>query len=1086
MSWTQSFKEGLDHLISLCSEDETYLSINKQIKELRQDIDEKLTIMVAGEFNAGKSTFINAMLGAKVLSSDVTPETAMVTKLTYGQERKVIAHFQDGHSASFNSEWFEQLTAERIGEFEDIRKQLSYVEIQLPNTILNHITVIDTPGLNANNEFHTNATERFLERTDHAFFLFHAMYVGTATEKRWLEKFNEVGIKPFGIINRIDELDDEEDELGELISFHQPRLGPYIRKWFGVSAKDALEGKMTRNSQMLEWSNWQDIEHIIENIKEDVWRKQERAYSRLISPLRHLNQTSLERKISLPLKNLKSKNIVNIVTRKWPELLDLKHSLDEQRKVNQIEIDEWNQILRTPNYTANGFTKFLSDVKEKLDKNISQSGVLLNHTLISEWENLLLHKYFTFNETRKRYYTELENLNRERTVLEQDWKDICSSSFLRKKGKLAKHERKLEFYNHTREKLNEKHKELNQSFKEITKTIKEIQQSVIDSIGNDFSFSVETINKRVSIWNNEIEKTKTFIRFPKQDVNQIESFTNWMHTFNINVAQKLISNNSTNNQSLSFNEVSYLLHSIHQISDELPDEEFFSQWREIKMFSKELHSNPILNIPNLTPTELLSGELGVLPAPLNHNVEAELNSLITARNKWLFPSIGFMILALLIGSSYINRHESYPNDSDEGNVEETASLEEMDSYSDNSDTSLVTDAAESQYIEGEQTLESRLPRDQVERFIDSMYEQLGYDLLSHEHLFSKEGWEQYSYYYSQVSKETTFESVITNIEYVSETQIEVIVDESYQKSDVQRVYQANYTLMINSYTEDLTIDNLIVENFSYKLASKTVMEILVEDGEIESFLNDFRSSYLQALNEVNTDYVDDFFDQEGSASKDIYTYIESISGENFIFEELGFQVEHIEKVETNKYQVTTTESFALTDPIGEKTNNERKKEYFIKVLPEKRLFIEKITTKDATKEVVKVPTVQLVTIQQVYDFITIYYNSHEEAFNGYGFSNLENFYDNGTPAYESAKAYINNANSKGLKMNNLELSIESVIEADENHYIATVLLVDEYAYEDGAKEQKRIQANYKVRILNNGDLRISEEPIVKILEKTEY
>ncbi|MGM3243157.1 dynamin family protein, partial [Bacillus cereus group sp. Bc237] len=43
--------------------------------------------MITGEFNAGKSTFINALLGEKVLTSDVTPETAMVTKLVYGEQR---------------------------------------------------------------------------------------------------------------------------------------------------------------------------------------------------------------------------------------------------------------------------------------------------------------------------------------------------------------------------------------------------------------------------------------------------------------------------------------------------------------------------------------------------------------------------------------------------------------------------------------------------------------------------------------------------------------------------------------------------------------------------------------------------------------------------------------------------------------------------------------------------------------------------------------------------------------------------------------------------------------------------------------
>ena len=98
LGWKEEMGSGLDHWIGLCSTDEPYITMKRQLMELREDIDDEMTILIAGEFNAGKSTFINALLGQKVLSTNVTPETAMVTKLTYGEKRKVIAHFLDGRS----------------------------------------------------------------------------------------------------------------------------------------------------------------------------------------------------------------------------------------------------------------------------------------------------------------------------------------------------------------------------------------------------------------------------------------------------------------------------------------------------------------------------------------------------------------------------------------------------------------------------------------------------------------------------------------------------------------------------------------------------------------------------------------------------------------------------------------------------------------------------------------------------------------------------------------------------------------------------------------------------------------------------
>ena len=51
-----------------------------------QQLDELFLVVVVGEFNSGKSAFINALLGSRVLEEGVTPTTAQVHLLQYGAE----------------------------------------------------------------------------------------------------------------------------------------------------------------------------------------------------------------------------------------------------------------------------------------------------------------------------------------------------------------------------------------------------------------------------------------------------------------------------------------------------------------------------------------------------------------------------------------------------------------------------------------------------------------------------------------------------------------------------------------------------------------------------------------------------------------------------------------------------------------------------------------------------------------------------------------------------------------------------------------------------------------------------------------
>ncbi|GAE27777.1 hypothetical protein JCM9140_3936 [Halalkalibacter wakoensis JCM 9140] len=279
----------------LMSGHEEYKLILKDISAIQQDLQEPPIVMIAGEFKAGKSTFINAWLGEKILTADVTPATAVVTKLTYGKTKKVIGHFKNGETKEYDEQWLEQLTAEREGRFGFVRKQLSHIELKLPVEKLQHVTIVDSPGLNATIDHHTDATEMFLHRADKMIWLFNYQFFGTSTEVAELKKINELGITPVGVVNRIDLHDEEEEELSEFLDGERRKFRSLISGLTGVSALEALEGKLENNDTKLKWSNWAEVEKIFETLKAED-NKPQRMFERLKKPLQQLDQLWINKK----------------------------------------------------------------------------------------------------------------------------------------------------------------------------------------------------------------------------------------------------------------------------------------------------------------------------------------------------------------------------------------------------------------------------------------------------------------------------------------------------------------------------------------------------------------------------------------------------------------------------------------------------------------------------------------------------------------------------------------------------------------------------------------------------------------------
>ncbi len=190
------------------------------IRQATADLDELFSLVIIGEFNSGKSSFVNALVGEKLMEEGVTPTTSMINLLRYGSTRSEHAR-PDG-----------------------------VIERTYPADFLRDIAIVDTPGTNAIIRQHEALTERFVPRSDLVLFVTSSDRPFTESERALLEKITAWGKKIVVILNKIDLFDDPTD-LRRVIEFIEDNarvlLGvtPQI---FPVSARLAQKAR-TRPSE---------------------------------------------------------------------------------------------------------------------------------------------------------------------------------------------------------------------------------------------------------------------------------------------------------------------------------------------------------------------------------------------------------------------------------------------------------------------------------------------------------------------------------------------------------------------------------------------------------------------------------------------------------------------------------------------------------------------------------------------------------------------------------------------------------------------------------------------------------------------
>lgn len=223
----------------------------RALQDTLAHLDELFLLVIAGEFNSGKSSFINALLGAPVLAEGVTPTTDRITLVRYGDEQH------------------EELQ-------EAIRDQT------YPADMLRQLTIVDTPGTNAVIRRHEELTRSFIPRADLVLFTTSSDRPFTESERAFLALIKEWGKKIVLILNKIDIL--QPSELDQVIGFVRTNARELLGsdpEVFPVSARLARRARDTGDEQAWTASRFEAVErYVVETLDEET-----RVRLKLLSPL---------------------------------------------------------------------------------------------------------------------------------------------------------------------------------------------------------------------------------------------------------------------------------------------------------------------------------------------------------------------------------------------------------------------------------------------------------------------------------------------------------------------------------------------------------------------------------------------------------------------------------------------------------------------------------------------------------------------------------------------------------------------------------------------------------------------------------
>ena len=353
----------------------------KSLEKLQKD---DFKTLVIGEFKRGKSTFINALLGNKILPAFSWPCTAVINEVKYADKEKAILYFKDPLPEEVN--YSKEEVRNHINRYgktnipplpidvkdlkdyvvipDPVKEQklsvsespYSKVELFYPIEICkNGITIIDSPGLNEHGT-RTKVTTDYLSQADAILFVMSCEAPASQSEMDFIKnKIQTYGHEEiFLICNRFDQIDPDEKDM--FVSRLKPQLIPLTSFGetgiFFVSAAKALKGRVNGNQELIEESGMMPFEE-----KLNDFLANERGKIKLAQPIKEL---------CADLNDVRDKFIPRQIKELNKSVADLERKYEEEKPKLEYFEKKKNQTL-----------KQIEIAKKRIENEIRDNGIAI-------------------------------------------------------------------------------------------------------------------------------------------------------------------------------------------------------------------------------------------------------------------------------------------------------------------------------------------------------------------------------------------------------------------------------------------------------------------------------------------------------------------------------------------------------------------------------------------------------------------------------------------------------------------------------------------------------------------------------------
>ncbi len=270
------FASGVD---SLKEKEIALLTLQEIQKELQlvasyPSLFQKTIVAVGGGFSAGKSTFLNNLLGLKLkLPEDINPTTAIPTYCLKGKKEVLMGFSQNGGMVELPNLAFDHQFLKSLGF--NLKEIMPFMLLSAPSAPFEFLCFIDTPGYNPGNQGYTGgdkeASKESLKHAKHILWLISCERGGIESDDLEFlqELYEEEGKQVFIVLSRADRR--TKSQLEEVAKQIRETLKDNGIEFLGIGAYS-----VTRYQEIKEFSEKSPIFDSIEEFLKKLNKRSEK------------------------------------------------------------------------------------------------------------------------------------------------------------------------------------------------------------------------------------------------------------------------------------------------------------------------------------------------------------------------------------------------------------------------------------------------------------------------------------------------------------------------------------------------------------------------------------------------------------------------------------------------------------------------------------------------------------------------------------------------------------------------------------------------------------------------------------------